>query len=130
MESRCIYHLRLSVFLELLSCLETHSCPVLIKNSLGLLSICFSVSGLVNFLCFSPTVSAGYQCEVDSLLCVNRQRHFNPNQEHLGKAADLFKQLLDHTSLFPLGTEHNSRYLYIMVFTSQKPFENVFPLFF
>ncbi|XP_038143577.1 melanoregulin-like [Cyprinodon tularosa] len=56
----------------------------------------------------------GYQCEVDSLLCVNRQRHFNPNQEHLGKAADLFKQLLDHTSLFPLGTEHNSRYLYIM----------------
>ncbi|XP_043988530.1 melanoregulin-like isoform X2 [Gambusia affinis] len=56
----------------------------------------------------------GYQCEVDSLLCVNRQSHFRPNQEHFGKAADLLKQLLDHTSLFPPRTEHHNRYLYVM----------------
>uniref|UniRef100_A0A3B3Y2C9 Melanoregulin n=1 Tax=Poecilia mexicana TaxID=48701 RepID=A0A3B3Y2C9_9TELE len=56
----------------------------------------------------------GYQCEVDSLLCVNTQSHFRPDQEHFGKAADLLKQLLDHTSLFPPKTEHQNRYLYVM----------------
>ncbi|XP_017276166.1 melanoregulin [Kryptolebias marmoratus] len=56
----------------------------------------------------------GYQCEVDSLLCVNRQSRFGPDQEHLGRATELLKQLLDHTSLFPPGTEHHNRYLYVM----------------
>ncbi|KAF7216075.1 melanoregulin-like [Nothobranchius furzeri] len=56
----------------------------------------------------------GFQCEVDSLLCVNRQSRFSPDQEHLNKATDLLKQLLDHTSLFPTGTEHHNRYLQVM----------------
>ncbi|XP_012738020.2 melanoregulin [Fundulus heteroclitus] len=56
----------------------------------------------------------GYQCEVDSLLCMNRQSHFSPNQEHLDKAADLLKQLLDHSSLFPRGTGHHNIYLHVM----------------
>ncbi|KAM4559115.1 melanoregulin [Odontesthes bonariensis] len=56
----------------------------------------------------------GYQCEVDSLLCVNRQSQFSRDQEHLNKASNLLKQLLDHTSLFPPGTERHSRYLYVM----------------
>ncbi|XP_013871923.1 melanoregulin [Austrofundulus limnaeus] len=56
----------------------------------------------------------GYQCEVDSLLCVNRKSRFGPDQEHLGKATELLTQLLDHTSLFPPGTEHHNRYLYVM----------------
>ncbi|XP_037542264.1 melanoregulin-like [Nematolebias whitei] len=56
----------------------------------------------------------GYQCEVDSLLCVNRQSRLGPDQEHLGKATGLLKQLLDHTSLFPPGTQHHNRYLYVM----------------
>lgn len=38
-----------------------------------------------------------------------------PDQEHLNRAAQLMKQLQDHTSLFPAGTEHLSRYLYVMV---------------
>ncbi|XP_041856886.1 melanoregulin-like [Melanotaenia boesemani] len=56
----------------------------------------------------------GYQCEVDSLLCVNSQSRFSRDQEHLNKAADLLKQLLDHTCLFPPGKEHHNRYLYVM----------------
>ncbi|XP_045910509.1 melanoregulin-like [Micropterus dolomieu] len=57
----------------------------------------------------------GYQCEVDALLCVNRQsRRFSRDQEHLNKATELLKQLLDHTSLFPPETEHQDRYLYVM----------------
>ncbi|XP_044072724.1 melanoregulin-like isoform X2 [Siniperca chuatsi] len=57
----------------------------------------------------------GYQCEVDALLCVNRQSRFSRDQEHFNKATELLKQLLDHTSLFPPETEHQDRYLYVMV---------------
>ncbi|XP_070771456.1 melanoregulin-like [Enoplosus armatus] len=56
----------------------------------------------------------GYQCEVDALLCVNRQSRFSQDQEHLNKAAELLKQLLDHTSLFPPETTHQDRYLCVM----------------
>ncbi|XP_042350628.1 melanoregulin-like [Plectropomus leopardus] len=56
----------------------------------------------------------GYQCEVDALLCVNRQSRFSRDQEHLNKATDLLKQLLDHTSLFPPETEHHNKYLCVM----------------
>ncbi|KAM9346886.1 melanoregulin [Symphorus nematophorus] len=56
----------------------------------------------------------GYQCEVDALLCVNRQSRLSRDQEHLNKAAELLKQLLDHTSLFPPETAHQNRYLYVM----------------
>ncbi|XP_029968342.1 melanoregulin [Salarias fasciatus] len=56
----------------------------------------------------------GYQCEVDNLLCVNRQSRFSRDPEHLEKATQLLKQLLDHTSLFPPGTEHQDRYLFVM----------------
>lgn len=59
--------------------------------------------------------SAGYQCEVDALLCVNRQSSFSRDQEHFNKATELLKQLLDHTCLFPPETGHQSRYLYVMV---------------
>ena len=61
--------------------------------------------------------SAGYQCEVDALLCVNRQSQFSQDQEHLNRATELLKQLLDHTSLFPQGTGHQNKYLYVMVQT-------------
>ncbi|CAK6964390.1 melanoregulin-like [Scomber scombrus] len=56
----------------------------------------------------------GYQCEVDALLCVNRQSQFSRDQEHLNRATELLKQLLDHTSMFPKGTGHQNRYLYVM----------------
>ncbi|XP_074514340.1 melanoregulin [Sebastes fasciatus] len=56
----------------------------------------------------------GYQCEVDALLCVNKQRRFSRDQEHLIKATELLKQLLDQTSLFPPETEHQSKYLSVM----------------
>lgn len=56
----------------------------------------------------------GYQCEVDALLCVNRQSGFSRDQEHFNKATELLKQLLDHTCLFPPETGHQSRYLYVM----------------
>ncbi|XP_044222342.1 melanoregulin-like [Thunnus albacares] len=56
----------------------------------------------------------GYQCEVDALLCVNRQSRLSRDQEHLNRATELFKQLLDQTSLFPPGTGHQNRYLYVM----------------
>ncbi|XP_029315337.1 melanoregulin [Cottoperca gobio] len=56
----------------------------------------------------------GYQCEVDALLFVNRQNRFSRDQEHLHKATELLKQLLDHTSLFPPQTEHQNRYLCVM----------------
>lgn len=62
-------------------------------------------------------LSAGYQCEVDALLCVNRQSLFSREKEHLNKATELLEQLLDHTSLFPPETGHQSRYLYVMVHT-------------
>ncbi|XP_039883691.1 melanoregulin-like [Simochromis diagramma] len=56
----------------------------------------------------------GYQCEVDALLCVNKQSRFSRDEEHLNKATELLTQLLDHTSLFPPGTGHQNRYLCIM----------------
>ncbi|XP_006793796.2 melanoregulin-like [Neolamprologus brichardi] len=56
----------------------------------------------------------GYQCEVDALLCVNKQSQFSRDEEHLNKATELLMQLLDHTSLFPPGTGHQNRYLCIM----------------
>ncbi|XP_029386709.1 melanoregulin [Echeneis naucrates] len=56
----------------------------------------------------------GYQLEVDALLCVNRQSQFNRDQEHSNSSAELLKQLLEHTSLFPPGTGPQNRYLYIM----------------
>ncbi|XP_028250167.1 melanoregulin [Parambassis ranga] len=56
----------------------------------------------------------GYQCEVDALLCVNSQRRFSLDQEHLHKTTELLKQLLEHTSLFPPGTGHQTRYLCVM----------------
>uniref|UniRef100_A0A3Q3VZJ9 Melanoregulin n=1 Tax=Mola mola TaxID=94237 RepID=A0A3Q3VZJ9_MOLML len=56
----------------------------------------------------------GYQCEVDALLCVNRQSQFSREQEHLNKAAELLEQLLDYTCIFPPETGHQSRYLYVM----------------
>uniref|UniRef100_UPI0037E72B22 melanoregulin-like n=1 Tax=Semicossyphus pulcher TaxID=241346 RepID=UPI0037E72B22 len=56
----------------------------------------------------------GYQCEVDALLCVNRQSSFSRDQEHLNKARELLGQLLDHTSLFPPKTGQQNRYLYVM----------------
>uniref|UniRef100_H2RSK8 Melanoregulin n=1 Tax=Takifugu rubripes TaxID=31033 RepID=H2RSK8_TAKRU len=56
----------------------------------------------------------GYQCEVDALLCVSSQSQFSHEEEHLTKAAELLEQLLDHTSLFPAETGHQSRYLCVM----------------
>ncbi|XP_020494112.2 melanoregulin [Labrus bergylta] len=56
----------------------------------------------------------GYQCEVDNLLCVNRQSCLSPDQEHLNRASELLGQLLEHTSLFPSKTGHQNRYLYVM----------------
>lgn len=62
--------------------------------------------------------TAGYQREVDALLRVNRQIRSSPEQEQLHRATELLKQLLDHTSLFPPGTGHQNRYLYVMVPTN------------
>lgn len=62
-------------------------------------------------------LSAGYQCEVDALLCVSSQSQFSHEEEHLSKAVKLLEQLLDHTSLFPAETGHQSRYLCVMVHT-------------
>ncbi|TKS67485.1 Melanoregulin Dilute suppressor protein -like protein [Collichthys lucidus] len=56
----------------------------------------------------------GYQCQVDALLCVNKQSRYSRDQEHLNKATELLEQLLNHTSLFPPGTGHQNRYLCIM----------------
>ncbi|XP_051260787.1 melanoregulin-like [Dicentrarchus labrax] len=56
----------------------------------------------------------GYQCEVDALLCVNRQSRFSRDEEHVNKVTELLQQLLDHTSLFPPETGHQSRYLHVM----------------
>ncbi|XP_071755977.2 melanoregulin [Centroberyx gerrardi] len=56
----------------------------------------------------------GYQCEVEALLCVNRQSRLSRDWEHLNRAAELLQQLLDHTSLFPAGAGHHNRYLYVM----------------
>ncbi|TNN04509.1 hypothetical protein fugu_001538 [Takifugu bimaculatus] len=53
-------------------------------------------------------------CEVDALLCVSSQSQFSHEEEHLTKAAELLEQLLDHTSLFPAETGHQSRYLCVM----------------
>ncbi|KAM3607256.1 uncharacterized protein V6R79_004341 [Siganus canaliculatus] len=56
----------------------------------------------------------GYQCEVDALLRVNKQSRFSPDQDELHKAAELLKQVLDHTSLFPPETERCNNYLHVM----------------
>ncbi|KAM9851177.1 melanoregulin [Aulostomus maculatus] len=57
----------------------------------------------------------GYQCEVDALLSVNRQsQRISRDQEQLSRANDLLTWLLDHTSLFPPGTDHHSKYIYVM----------------
>ncbi|KAJ0070058.1 hypothetical protein NL108_000334 [Boleophthalmus pectinirostris] len=56
----------------------------------------------------------GYQCEVENLLNVNKQSRFSRDQEHLSRAIELLKYLLEHTSLFPPGTGHHSKYLYVM----------------
>nr|XP_057938714.1 melanoregulin-like [Doryrhamphus excisus] len=56
----------------------------------------------------------GYQAEVDALLYVNKQTGLNQDHESLHKATELLIQLLDHTSLFPPGTGHRTRYLYVM----------------
>ncbi|XP_031714386.1 melanoregulin [Anarrhichthys ocellatus] len=56
----------------------------------------------------------GYQCEVDALLCVNKQSRFSRDLDQLNKANELLKQLLDRTSLFPSETEHQSKYLCVM----------------
>lgn len=69
-----------------------------------------------------PHLSAGYQWEVDALLCVSSQSQFSHEGEHLTKAAELLEQLLDHTSLFPAETGHQSRYLCVMVRTHTHTF--------
>ncbi|XP_061697951.1 melanoregulin-like [Syngnathoides biaculeatus] len=56
----------------------------------------------------------GYHSEVDSLLYVNKQSYLNRDQESLTKATELLTQLVEHTSLFPAGTGHRTRYLYVM----------------
>ncbi|XP_057709002.1 melanoregulin-like [Corythoichthys intestinalis] len=56
----------------------------------------------------------GYQSEVDTLLYVNKQNYLNRDQESLTRATELLTQLLEHTSLFPAGTGHRTRYLYVM----------------
>ncbi|XP_061649261.1 melanoregulin-like [Phyllopteryx taeniolatus] len=56
----------------------------------------------------------GYQSEVDSLLYVNKQSYLNRDQESLTRATELLTQLLEHTSLFPAGTGHRTRYLFVM----------------
>lgn len=71
--------------------------------------------------CSSLWIPAGYQCEVDALLCVNKQRRFSRDEEHLNKATELLTQLLDHTSLFPPGTGHQNLYLCIMVHANTHP---------
>uniref|UniRef100_H3C2Y8 Melanoregulin n=1 Tax=Tetraodon nigroviridis TaxID=99883 RepID=H3C2Y8_TETNG len=56
----------------------------------------------------------GYQGEVDALLCVSSQSQIRHEEEHPTEAAKLLEQLLDHTSLFPTETGHQSRYLCVM----------------
>ncbi|XP_061923523.1 melanoregulin-like [Entelurus aequoreus] len=56
----------------------------------------------------------GYQSEADALLYVNKQSRLNRDQESLSRATEPLTQLLDHTSLFPPGTGHKTRYLYVM----------------
>ncbi|XP_040004982.1 melanoregulin-like [Xiphias gladius] len=56
----------------------------------------------------------GYQCEVDALLCVNRQSRFGRDRKHHDRATELLKELLDHTSLFPPGAGPQHRYLDVM----------------
>ncbi|XP_034429734.1 melanoregulin-like [Hippoglossus hippoglossus] len=58
-------------------------------------------------------VQLGYQCEVDSLLCVDKRR-FSRDQEHHNRTTELLEQLLDHTSLFPPGTGPQNKYLCVM----------------
>ena len=71
-----------------------------------------------DYLCMWHTrTSAGYQCEVDALLCVSSQSQFSHEEEQLTKAVTLLEQLQDHTSLFPAETGCQSRYLCIMVHT-------------
>lgn len=77
--------------------------------------------------CFKPLVyvvtlvgrggslPAGYQSEADALLDVNKQSYFNRDQEGPARATELLTQLLEHTSLFPDGTGHRTRYLCVMV---------------
>uniref|UniRef100_A0A667YVC0 Death domain-containing protein n=1 Tax=Myripristis murdjan TaxID=586833 RepID=A0A667YVC0_9TELE len=56
----------------------------------------------------------GYQCEVEALLCVNRQSRLSRDWEQLNRAAELLQQVLDHTCLFPQGTGEQNKYLYVM----------------
>ncbi|KAM4608648.1 melanoregulin [Polymixia lowei] len=56
----------------------------------------------------------GYQCEVEALLCVNKQSQLSRDGEHLNRTGELLQQLLDHTSLFLPGTGPQGRYLYVM----------------
>ncbi|KAM6946058.1 melanoregulin [Aplochiton taeniatus] len=55
----------------------------------------------------------GYQCEVDSLLCVTRQSQLESREEQ-GRAKVLLQTLLDHTSLLPPGVGLQERYLHVM----------------
>ncbi|XP_077584112.1 melanoregulin [Stigmatopora nigra] len=56
----------------------------------------------------------GYQSEVDALLYVNKQNYVNRDQESLTTATALLTQLLENSCLFPPGTGHRTRYLYVM----------------
>ncbi|KAM9804439.1 melanoregulin [Neosynchiropus ocellatus] len=56
----------------------------------------------------------GYQCEIDALLSVNQQSRISRDVEQLKRTTDLLTQLLDHSSLFPSGTEDQTKYLYVM----------------
>ncbi|XP_056146041.1 melanoregulin-like [Lampris incognitus] len=56
----------------------------------------------------------GYQCEVENLLCVNRQSRLSRESEDFGRARELLQYLLDHTALFPPGPGPKNRYLYVM----------------
>ncbi|XP_077439377.1 melanoregulin [Vanacampus margaritifer] len=56
----------------------------------------------------------GYQSEVDALLHVHKKSDLNGDQESLARATQLLTHLLEHTSLFPAGTGHRTRYLYVM----------------
>ncbi|XP_053733691.1 melanoregulin-like [Synchiropus splendidus] len=56
----------------------------------------------------------GYQCEIDALLSVNQRSRISRDVEQLKRTTDLLTQLLDHSSLFPSGTEDQTKYLYVM----------------
>ncbi|XP_062258866.1 melanoregulin-like [Platichthys flesus] len=58
-------------------------------------------------------VQLGYQCEVDSLLCVDKRR-FSRDPDHHNRTTELLEQLLDHSSLFPPGTGPQNKYLCVM----------------